>query len=88
MIFGRGALGEQLLAIWRFSSRGTAEPSHMCDWKSGFSPRATRSAEMSSSGADEAVELVLGAVVGVQRDVDRVVLRTSAAYAAKATGAG
>ena len=35
--------------------------------------------------ADEPVELVLGAVVGVQRDVDGVVLRDLGAYAAKAT---
>ena len=38
------------LAIWRFSSSGTAEPSHMCDWNSGSSPRATRSLETSISG--------------------------------------
>ena len=38
------------LAICRFSSSGTAEPSHICDWKSGSSPRATRSAEISMSG--------------------------------------
>ena len=37
-------------AMSRFSSSGTAEPSHMCDWNSGPSPRATRSLEISSSG--------------------------------------
>jgi hypothetical protein len=29
---------EHALAISRFSSSGTAEPSHMCDWNSGLSP--------------------------------------------------
>ena len=47
-------------AISRFSSIGTAEPSHMCDWNSGFSPRATRSAEMASSGRTKPSSLSLG----------------------------
>ena len=34
----------------RFSSIGTAEPSHMCDWNSGFLPSATRFCEIASSG--------------------------------------
>ena len=38
------------LAISRFSVRGTAEPSHMCDWKRGSCPFLTRSAEISMSG--------------------------------------
>src|SRR6266571_4931672 len=29
-------------AISRFSASGTAEPSHMCDWNSGSSPRSAR----------------------------------------------
>ncbi len=37
-------------AISRFSASGTAEPSHMCDWNSGSSPRATRSTDIWSSG--------------------------------------
>ena len=37
-------------AIFRFSSIGTAEPSHMCDWNSGVLPAATRRPEISSSG--------------------------------------
>ena len=61
-------------AICRFSSSGTAEPSHMCDWKHGRPPALTRSVDRGEQRADEAVELVLGAVVGVQRDVDGVVL--------------
>ncbi len=34
----------------RFSSIGTAEPSHMCDWNSGLPPSATRFCEIASSG--------------------------------------
>ncbi|SKV67443.1 Uncharacterised protein [Mycobacteroides abscessus subsp. abscessus] len=34
----------------RFSSIGTAEPSHMCDWNNGAWPALTRSCEMASSG--------------------------------------
>ena len=37
-------------AISRFSLSGTAEPSHMCDWNSGSSPRATRSLDSATSG--------------------------------------
>ena len=37
-------------AIWRFSSIGTADPSHMCDWNSGSWPAATRSWESLISG--------------------------------------
>ena len=47
----------------------------MCDWNSGSPPAATRSLLSREQRPDEAVELVLRAVVGVQRDVDRVVLR-------------
>ena len=47
-------------AILRFSSSGTADPSHMCDWNSGSSPRATRSTEMSSSGRTKPSSLSLG----------------------------
>ena len=59
-------------AISRFSSIGTAEPSHMCDWNSGFLPAATRFGRDRQQRADVAVQLVLRAVVGVQRDGDRV----------------
>ncbi len=44
----------------RFSSSGTAEPSHMWDWNSGSSPRATRSAEMAMSGRMYPSSLSLG----------------------------
>ena len=47
-------------AMERFSSTGTADPSHMCDWNSGSSPRATRSAEMASSGRTYLSRLFLG----------------------------
>ena len=54
----------------------------------GSSPRATRSAEVSTSGPDEAVELVLRAVVGVQRDVDGVVLGDLVGVRREGEGAG
>ncbi|CNH76330.1 Uncharacterised protein [Mycobacterium tuberculosis] len=50
MILAAAASLSSSLAMARFSSIGTAEPSHMCDWNSGFLPAATRSAEMASSG--------------------------------------
>ncbi len=56
-----------------FSFSGTAEPSHMCDWNSGSRPLATRSCDTFEQRLHEAGQLVLGAVVGVQRDVDVVV---------------
>ena len=37
-------------AICRFSSTGTAEPSHMCELKSGSSPRSTRACEIAIKG--------------------------------------
>ena len=46
----------------------------MCDWNSGARPLATRSLRDGEQRADVLVQLVLRAVVGVQRDVDRVVL--------------
>ena len=47
-------------AICRFSSRGTAEPSHMCDWKYGRPPPFTRSADAASSGRTNPSSLSLG----------------------------
>ena len=35
-------LASRRSAISRFSSTGTAEPSHMCDWNSGSMPFLTR----------------------------------------------
>ena len=61
-------------AIARFSSTGTAEPSHMCDWKSGFSTVLDPLGGDGEQRPDEAVELRLRTVVGVQGDGDRVVL--------------
>jgi hypothetical protein len=37
-------------AIRRFSSSGTAEPSHMWDWNNGSWPRSTRSFDSAISG--------------------------------------
>src|SRR5690625_3280585 len=48
------------VAILRFSSIGTAEPSHMCDWNSGFLPALTRSVEIASSGLTNPSSLSLG----------------------------
>ena len=70
---GRGQASSSS-AICRFSASGTAEPSHMCDWNSGASPLGDPLLRDREQRPDEAVELVLRAVVGVQRDVDRVVL--------------
>ena len=53
-------LSSSSLAICRFSSSGTAEPSHMCDWNSGSSPLATRSLEIWTSGRMKPSSLSLG----------------------------
>ncbi len=47
-------------AMERFSSSATAEPSHMCDWNSGASPRWTRSREISSRGRTKPSSLSCG----------------------------
>src|SRR5580692_5768770 len=62
------------LAICRFSSSGTAEPSHMCDWNSGSPARHPLGRDLDQR-AHVPVQFVLWAVVGVQRDVDRVLGR-------------
>ena len=62
------------LAMSRFSSIGTAEPSHMCDWNSGLPPVGDPLLRDRQQRPDVGVELVLGAVVGVQRHGDRVLL--------------
>ena len=46
-----GAPLEQRTRIARFSSSGKAEPSNMCDWNRGVSPRPTRSSEIATSGS-------------------------------------
>ena len=46
----------------------------MCDWNSGVLAARDPLQRDVEQRPDEAVELVLRAVVGVQRDVDRVVL--------------
>ena len=47
-------------AIDRFSSRGTAEPSHMCDWKIGRPPALTRSVDIASIGRTKPSSLSFG----------------------------
>ena len=47
----------------------------MCDWNHGLPPAFDPLERLGEQRTHEAVELVLGAVVGVQRDVHRVVLR-------------
>ena len=44
------AFSNSSAAMLRFSSSGTAEPSHMCDWNSGSWPASTRSWETAISG--------------------------------------
>ena len=45
----RGLL-EQLRGDLQVLVQSIAEPSHMCDWNSGFSPRSTRSWDSAISG--------------------------------------
>ena len=66
--------GSSSFAISMFSSSGTAEPSHMCDWKIGLPPSATTFLGRRDERQHEVLERGLGAVVGVQRDRDRVAL--------------
>ena len=47
-------------AIEMFSSSGTAEPSHMCDWKSGLRPALTSSSEAAISGRTKPSRASLG----------------------------
>lgn len=42
--------GSRLWAISRFSASGTAEPSHMCDWKIGLRPALTSASLAAMSG--------------------------------------
>ncbi len=72
MAFRRGS---SVFAISMFSSSGTAEPSHMCDWKIGLRPALTSRLGRRDQRQHEPVERILRAVVGVQRDRDGVVLR-------------
>ena len=72
MILAAAACFSSSCAISRFSSIGTAEPSHMCDWNSGFLPFGDALGRDRQQRPDVGVELVLRAVVGVQRDGDRV----------------
>ncbi len=50
MMFAALVSSSSSSAIFRFSSSGTAEPSHMCDWNSGSPPALTRSVEIAISG--------------------------------------
>ena len=57
----------------------------MCDWKSGSLPRGHPLLGDLQQRADVAVELVLGAVVGVQRDVTGYFAATMCANSPSAT---
>ena len=57
----------------------------MCDWNSGFSPRRTRSREMSSSGRTKPSSLSLGQWSVCSAMLTGYFLATSWAYAANAT---
>jgi hypothetical protein len=72
-------------AICRFSSSGTAEPSHMCDWNSGSPPLATRSVEIASSGRTNLSSLSIGQWSVCSAMLTPYFLATSWAYAANAT---
>src|SRR6478752_787623 len=85
MMLAAAHLASSSSAICRFSSSGTAEPSHMWDWKSGSSPRATRSTEMSSSGRTKPSSLSLGQWSVCSATLIGYFFATSAAYAANAT---
>ncbi|COX06383.1 Uncharacterised protein [Mycobacterium tuberculosis] len=50
MILAAAAALSSSWAMARFSSIGTAEPSHMCDWNKGLPPLLTRCAEIASKG--------------------------------------
>ena len=76
------------MAISMFSASGTAEPSHMCDWKIGLPPPATTSSDAAMSGSTKSGERGLGAVVGVQRDRDRVALGDLVDVRGEGEGAG
>ena len=60
MMCAAAAFSRSSAAIFRFSSSGTADPSHMCDWNSGACPFLTRSAETSSSGRTNPSSLFCG----------------------------
>ena len=47
-------------AISRFSASGTAEPSHMWDWKIGLRPARTSSSEAAMSGSTKSSSAPFG----------------------------
>jgi len=69
------ALASNSCAIARFSGNATADPSHMCDWKQRVLAPVDPLLRDREQRSHVAVELVLRAVIGVQRDVDRVLGR-------------
>ena len=71
-------------AICRFSCSGTAEPSHMWDWNSGSSPRATRSLLTASSGRTNESSLSFGQWSVCSATLTGYFLATSVANAANA----
>ncbi len=52
--------GSSSFAISMFSASGTAEPSHMCDWKMGLPPSATTCSEALMSGSTKSSSAGLG----------------------------
>ncbi len=52
--------GRRSFAISMFSVSGTAEPSHMCDWKMGLRPALTSSSEAAMSGSTKPARASFG----------------------------
>ena len=73
------------MASARFSASGTADPSHMCDWNSGSSPRATRSWDSLTSGRMKPSSLSLGQWSVCRAICTGYLAATSRANAASAT---
>lgn len=69
----------------RLSDRVSAEPSHMCDWKSGLRPAFTRSSETASSGRTYPSSLSLGQWSVCRATVTSYFSATMCANSARAT---
>ncbi len=85
MMWAAAASASSSPAISRFSSSGTADPSHMCDWKIGSPVSATRSLEASSSGRTKPSSLSFGQWSVCSATLIGYGLAASAANAAKAS---
>ena len=60
MIFALAHSVSSSAAIARLRCNSVAEPSHIWDWNSGFSPRATRSCEIAINGRTKLPSLFSG----------------------------